>query len=629
MNQLQHYDYLLDPVFVINKDWVVSYCNVAAAKLANSSPDELSNKSRIGDLFQDSKNELLDKLVMVKQSGEASGYSEINLDGAFNVCVHPIEIDGETYYSVICRDMAAVQTLNEKDNQQLDKLQEYSKSLEDKIEKGTCEIRRTSKLLHAMLDSLGQGFIVIDSDGKCSDIYTKSCLDMLEVDPKGKHLAEILSLKDSKAEEINLWLNTLFQESLPFDSLKELGPMNFAHSKSREIFLDFYPIRAEDNSIQNIVMVATDKTSELKAQAEMEREKKYSQMILKLVKNREQFTQFLSQLEPKINVLVKFTKAEDKDFSVPKILRFLHTIEGEAGMFNIEVIREYARRAQQVLEPLKTGWAEDFESIRGEFNVEVAKMAYGFENFIRKNSKTFRSLGVFGVRKIEVDESRLNIFFEQLKQSNVPKPILDQFLSDFIYQPVRYYLSHYEDLVKSVAGKQGKEIPNVEFVDCDIKVDGRRFNKVFNSLVHVFRNAVDHGIEPPEERLSLGKPMAGTVSIECSTFFMDKKYLQIAVRDDGRGIDADLIKNKLDQKGFDVNYSAMSDYDLTQSLFMPGFSSMDEIGEFSGRGIGMDAVKKEVEAIGGEVSFKSLPGAGSTLTIVIPFESDEKMKIAG
>ncbi len=629
-------DAMLDAVFIINKDKRIVYCNDTAADLCESSVKRMIDDKYIFDLVSIENSDLFMFGEGKKGLNEISGYEEVELEVnetskkfKVNICVLPVaEVDGE-HWAIFCHDVTVEERLHSKHLVQLKKLESYSKGLEQKVEERTSEYNDTYNLMKAMLNSLGQGFLVINSEGNCGDVYTKSCATILECNPAGKHLSEVLSIKKGKLDELNLWIKTMFKESLPFDSLRELGPTRYEHSQDNIINLDFYPIRGEDEKIEFIVMVATDKTEEHKAYIEMEREKMYSQMILKVVKNKDQFSQFLGQLDPKINRLVKFTKADDENFIVDDIIRFLHTIEGEAGIFSIEVIREHSRRCQQILEPLKTGWVEDPAIIRGEFNVEVAKMAYDFENFMRKNTKTFRSLGIFGNKKIEIDEKYLNGFYDRLKSSKAPAQLINEFKNGFIYQPIKRALVHYEDLIKLIAARQGKEIPNVEFIGCETKVDARIYSGLFDSLVHVFRNSVDHGLEMAEERKAFGKPPVGTISIECSIFKMEREYLKISIRDDGRGVDPEMIKETLKARGFDLNFDEMSSYDLIQQVFLPGYSSRAEIGEFSGRGVGMDAIKGEVLKLNGEISFKSIPGNGSTLTILIPVgETDSIRSVA-
>jgi two-component system, chemotaxis family, sensor kinase CheA len=139
--------------------------------------------------------------------------------------------------------------------------------------------------------------------------------------------------------------------------------------------------------------------------------------------------------------------------------------------------------------------------------------------------------------------------------------------------------------------------------------------KVFSSLVHVFRNAVDHGIEPPDERAWIEKDEAGQITLSFES--MDEGY-RLTIQDDGQGIDPESIRKKLAKTHPQLNAAAQSDQDVIQNIFLPGFSSKEAIGEFSGRGVGMDAVREEVVKLGGNVKVYSEAGSGTKFVLEFP-----------
>ncbi|MBC85948.1 MAG: hypothetical protein CL677_02125, partial [Bdellovibrionaceae bacterium] len=501
-------------------------------------------------------------------------------------------------------------------------LESYNKNLEMIISERTKELRDSNSTLHAMMDSLGQGFLIIDADGICGSIYTKSCARILEEEPEGKPLWDVLDLKNEDAEQVKLWVSAVFQEALPFESLEELGPKVYNHSESKHITLDFFPIRDPDEQVQNIVMVATDKTAEVTANIAMEKEKQHSQMVLKVVRNKEQFSTFLNSIEAKINNIVKFTRRSDEEFNVDEILRYLHTFEGECGVFSVHTLGYRARRCQEVLSPLKSVWAEDLRVVRGEFNVEVAELTRDFEEFIRENQKTFQKVGIFDSRKIEIKKEAIENFYSYISAKDLSKDLIEKFEYEFIKEPVRSFIKHYEDVIQTVAAKQDKKVSPLEYIGCDERIRGDYLRPFFDVLVHAFRNAVDHGIESPEERVQQGKKPMGNVSVEFSEMKIDgKNAMKFVVRDDGRGIDPEQLKGKVKMFHPELDVNQLSDHEIIQNIFEPGFTSKDSVEEFSGRGVGMDAIKNLVESMGGDVMITSIVGQGSTLSVIIPIKN--------
>ena len=171
-------------------------------------------------------------------------------------------------------------------------------------------------------------------------------------------------------------------------------------------------------------------------------------------------------------------------------------------------------------------------------------------------------------------------------------------------------------LVRDVSRQLGKKVALVTQGDA-AEADKTIVDRLFEPLVHLVRNAVDHGIERPEQRLAAGKPETATVSIEASRIG-DRFRLQVT--DDGCGIDPAVIRRKASEQRLatPAELAALTDEQAIELIFSPGFSTTTEVSDISGRGIGMDVVRTAVEQIGGRVSVKSKTGAGTTVQIDLP-----------
>jgi two-component system chemotaxis sensor kinase CheA len=148
------------------------------------------------------------------------------------------------------------------------------------------------------------------------------------------------------------------------------------------------------------------------------------------------------------------------------------------------------------------------------------------------------------------------------------------------------------------------------------------FESLFLSLVHAVRNAVDHGLEDVDERIALGKPEAGKIVIRSQWVVRNSgRWIRIEIQDDGRGINPDVIREKLDQRYPSENWKDVPDAEVIQRIFEPGFTSRDQAGNFSGRGVGMDAIMNECRLLGGNAVVESELGVGTTLVIEVPDQS--------
>ncbi|MFZ1948019.1 MAG: chemotaxis protein CheW [bacterium] len=176
--------------------------------------------------------------------------------------------------------------------------------------------------------------------------------------------------------------------------------------------------------------------------------------------------------------------------------------------------------------------------------------------------------------------------------------------------PVALLFDRYRGEVRRLARQTGKDVALV----CEgmsTRIDRALLERLYDILIHIIRNAVDHGIEPPAERRRLNKPALGRVCLRASE---ESSHIRIDVEDDGRGIDVDLVRAAAAKRGLEVG-DRESAVDV---LFRPGFTTRRESGEISGRGVGLDAVRSEVDAMRGMVSVSTEPGSGTRFSIWVP-----------
>jgi two-component system chemotaxis sensor kinase CheA len=180
--------------------------------------------------------------------------------------------------------------------------------------------------------------------------------------------------------------------------------------------------------------------------------------------------------------------------------------------------------------------------------------------------------------------------------------------------PVGTLFSRFRRLVHDLARETGKVIELVTEGETT-EVDKTVIERLADPLVHLVRNSIDHGLEPPAERLGAGKTEAGTVTLAAH---QSGGEVIISIKDDGRGINRDRVRAKAESSGLIAPGQPLSDQELLQLIFAPGFSTAAAITNLSGRGVGMDVVKKTVEALRGTIDIVSLPGQGSEVSLRIP-----------
>ena len=183
-------------------------------------------------------------------------------------------------------------------------------------------------------------------------------------------------------------------------------------------------------------------------------------------------------------------------------------------------------------------------------------------------------------------------------------------------QPVEHVFSRFPRTVRDLAKACGKEV--LFSVDgADTELDRTLIESIRDPLTHLIRNAVDHGIEPPEVRLAAGKPRGGKLSLRA---FNESGRVTIEVTDDGGGIDSERVREKAIARGLvsAADAAVLPDEQVLQFIFEPGFSTAREVTSVSGRGVGMDVVRTNIEAIGGMVDIQSHRGLGTTVRVHVP-----------
>ncbi|ABQ26868.1 chemotaxis protein CheA [Geotalea uraniireducens] len=182
--------------------------------------------------------------------------------------------------------------------------------------------------------------------------------------------------------------------------------------------------------------------------------------------------------------------------------------------------------------------------------------------------------------------------------------------------PVKVVFQRFNRLVRDLSHKHGKEI-NLVFEGEETELDKTVVDEIGEPLLHLIRNAVDHGIESPDERRMVGKPPVATVALRARH---ENNHMIVSVEDDGRGISIEKLKNSAVAKGLIDHQQAraLTDQEALQLVFIPGFSTSREVTETSGRGIGLDVVKNAVTAFNGMIDIDSMHGAGTTFTIKLP-----------
>ncbi len=612
------FDSLIDATFVVDESGKIAYCNDAGATFCQTSVRRVVGKLMLSDIFAVSEPDIF-PFTPTSQGYDSptplieTEYTLPKGDKAGKVQLSVRMINAGNWIFFI-HDVTLEEALHSKYRSELMQKEEYARNLEKLVEARTAELHKVNQTLNAILDSLGQGFFTFAADGRCGDVFTKACEDILQGVPNSRKAWEVLDVPSKEIEQFKTWMDSSFTEVLPFEDLKNLGPSLFPHRNGRRVVLEYYPIRRAQKAITDIVVVATDKTAEFQAQAALEVERHYAAMIVKFVKNRDQFLQFLASVRLTIQQLFTLAAQPIDSESYAESFRVLHTLEGEAGTFSLRELRQLSRDSQQVLEPFKASPALPADGQKS-YVATLTVMKEKYEEFLVENQ------GIFGVsngeapRMVELPFANLETYMEHLQKYDASEALRSSFNDLFLKVPIDSRLKYFDGLMQAVAESLNKKVKPLMIEGGDLRIFPEPYAKFFSSLVHAFRNAVDHGLEDPLEREWAGKDPAGLVRVEVTRA---AGVLHMKITDDGKGIDPAMIRKKVAEKFPTRDCTKMSDEEVIQAVLWAGFSSRDTIGEFSGRGVGLDALYEEVLSIGGTLHLRSKVGQGTVLEISVP-----------
>ena len=308
----------------------------------------------------------------------------------------------------------------------------------------------------------------------------------------------------------------------------------------------------------------------------------------------------LAQIQNK-DELENFIKEKIKILTKNDISEKTQENKIEKNENKIEKVKEKSPKKHQTLKTVKIEQSQidELMDITGELLVVKNALPYIASNLSEDN--------------IDISKREILEKYEQI--TRIVDRLQDRVMGMRLL-PISYIFDRYPRLIRELSKKLNKKIKYIE-EGKDTKLDKTVIEKLADPMIHLIRNSIDHGIEPPEERIKKGKPQEGIIKISARS---EGDRVYITIEDDGRGIDENkVIKKALEKRLINPDLiDKMSKEEKLKLIFLPGLSTKDEITDLSGRGVGMDAVKNTIEELGGNIYIESEIDKGTKITIELP-----------
>jgi signal transduction histidine kinase/HAMP domain-containing protein len=524
-------------------------------------------------------------------------------------------------------------------------IKRYTDHLQDLIDEKMQQV-------NDILNNIDQGLFTINLDGTVNQEYSARANTILNVDDvAGCTLRELLRLNSNQEKAFNTWLELVRKKHSQhrWSKLIKLAPVQEIElpvvselSDVEYVSISYEKIYDKKGDLAKIMILAADETEKrvrarLMATERIRHENDVKAILSIANTPAEEIAEFnedtmarLRELRVEAATHLEGVRRQRENFPgskpyvitkehIDRMYRDFHTIKGNSGSYGFELLALSAHEAEDYVEKLREPVEDRRDRILYEINTRIDKMEASLEDIHQKIRLIYGKEEEITVR---IPETRVNAIVELSR--SVSEAIADDRVTKLAdecamlsWKPLKTHFRKYQKLAVKTARKLQK---NIIFVvnDENVLYPGDLVAGLDDVLLHLVRNAVDHGIESPDVRDELGKGV-GRLLVNVETVGTVRK---ITLADDGRGIDFDRIVERAVAMNVITREESgqLSEREKIGLLFRGGVSTAEEISEISGRGIGMQVVKEKVAAIGGELSIESSSGKGTAFIVTVPVD---------
>ena len=473
-----------------------------------------------------------------------------------------------------------------------------------------------------MLNNLDQGIFTINPDCSINAQHSLRARTLFGMDNfQGAKLEEIFDADEDGIRVFKKWVELVgeprfFKKWKMYEKLNPFRVINKKSNGSVQILkVDYRPI-VTDNSLAKIMVLTTDITEKVKSEKALKKSRREQEALMERVialvnTDKPAVDKFVGDIEGYLRGFDQIKSSKRLSTNVTQLYRDMHTIKGNAGTFGFGNLARLAGNLEELFIKLKT---ENISDLYEQWCRGLELFTTEFGNITDLRRKIFS-----GDKKDRIGIS--GAAYNKLIQGIRSGEILDidqifEHLCNLDSEPFGSYCKKYQRIIQLYREKYNKNIEDLKIENPEQIVHRDIMHALDPSMVHIIRNAVDHGIERNEEREKANKG-AGIISI---SFESDKNGSTLTISDNGKGMDPDLIakvaveRNLIPKK----DLAKLSTEEKINLIFESGLTTTKEAGEISGRGVGLDAVKTYMEKLNGSVSIETKVGNGTIFVLKLP-----------
>jgi HAMP domain-containing protein/HPt (histidine-containing phosphotransfer) domain-containing protein len=446
--------------------------------------------------------------------------------------------------------------------------------------------------LRRVLDNVEQGFLTIDRAGMMSNERSAIIESWLGPAPRSGSFWEYVDLAaPGIAAQLEAAWEQVLSGFLPLELALAQMPQRFSRGGQHFAF-DYKPILVEHDQFERAVVILSDITPIVERERAEAEQRDVLRVFSRLSEDRAGVLEFLAEAR---RLVTQVTEAEPESLLVTA--RQLHTLKGNASMFGIERLSTLCHTLEEHLKesqaPLTLGDRRMLRELWMTIHAQVSSLA-----------------GESVPHAISIGAREYREFLAGLRAGRA-RSELQRMVESWQLEATEVRLKRAAHQAAALAQRLGKGPLSVHVESNQLRLDPETWDQFWTEFPHLIRNAVDHGLENPEERSARGKSDAATL---CLRTFVDASHFVIEVEDSGRGVDWQKVLERAVARGL----PAQTHGDLERALFADGLSTKDRVDETSGRGVGMAAVAAAVEARGGTIQVRSLETGGTLVSMRWP-----------
>ena len=492
------------------------------------------------------------------------------------------------------------------------------KTLSDGFNSMLETIRERTTQIQNLLDNADQGFLSFSKDLIVHNQYSKECIDIFSKRVGASKISNLLF--DGNSSKKEFFENTLIEL---FDDDEDTSEIIISLLQ-KEFFINNKYISVQYKQLEKnlFMLILTDITEKKILEKELYVEKNILRMVVTAVSQKEELFELLENYEKfiyqvKHNVSPVLVARDN----IARLYKDVHTFKGNFLQKDFINIPKGLHLLETKLSELLDDFSQDNRKLLELLDrVKFKKWLEKDKNILIKalGEEFFDTRDYLMIKSDDFDnlEKRVNMLLMTDENSSLHDDVIVS-LKRCSYKSLFKYLEYFSNVVEQLALTLNKAVNRLVIKGDETISISKELVPFINSLIHIFRNSVDHGIDSAEERLNLNKSEFATIS--CFVEQSDDSIV-IKITDDGRGIDVNKIKKKAKEKNIftDTELNEMSEEGIMNIIFSDYFSTSEAITDISGRGVGLSASKYEIEKLGGTIRIDTRINVGTTFTITIP-----------